>query len=116
MRVIRRGEIYWVNVDPTIGSEIKKLRPALVVSNNMANQYSSLVTILPITSNTNNVYPFEVLLKKDLSGLKKDSVIKANQIRTIDKSRISGSIVGQVMSEDIIQQIDQAIKIHLALS
>jgi mRNA interferase MazF len=115
MQNIKRGEIYWVNMNPAVGSEIKKLRPALVVSNDINNQYSQLVTVLPITSNTRNPHPFEVFIKQGVGGLKKDSLIKANQIRTIDKARISGSVIGQILNGSIMQQVGQAIKVHLAL-
>ena len=112
---ILRGEVYWVNMDPTVGAEIKKLRPALVVSNNISNKHSSLITILPITSNTRNQYPFEVIIDKGAGGLKQLSLIKANQIRTIDKKRINGPSLGSVMSSQIMNQVNQAIKVHLAL-
>lgn len=112
---IQRGEVYWVNMDPTVGAEIKKSRPALVVSNNMNNEHSPLITILPITSNTKKPYPFEVIVDKGTGGLKQSSLIKANQIRTIDKKRINSPPLGSVMSSHIMNQVDQALKIHLAL-
>jgi len=84
----KRGDIYWANLDPTIGSEISKTRPVLIVSNGINNQFSSTISILPITSNVGKIYPFEVLIKAKESGLKTDSKIKANQIRTLDKVRI----------------------------
>jgi mRNA interferase MazF len=84
----RRGEIYWANLDPTIGSEIAKTRPVLIVSNDINNQYAATVSILPITSSTSKVFPFEVKVVPSESGLNKNSKIKANQIRTIDKRRI----------------------------
>lgn len=115
MPTIKRGEVYWVNMDPTVGAEIKKSRPALVVSNDINNQHSPLVTILPISSNTKNPYPFEVLLQQGMGGLSKASIIKANQIRTIDKKRISGSSIGPMLDIQTMQQIDQAIKVHLSL-
>jgi mRNA interferase MazF len=115
MQNIKRGEIYWFNMDPAVGSEIKKLRPALIVSNDINNQYSQLITVLPITSNTRNTYPFEVFIKQGIGGLEKDSLIKANQIRIIDKARISGSVIGQIFNVGIMQQVGQAIKVHLAL-
>lgn len=115
MSDIKRGEIYWVNLDPTVGSEIKKLRPAIVVSNNVGNKHSSLVTILPITSTADSPYPFEVLVAKNVGGLKKASLVKANQIRTVDKKRINGMALGSVLPTDIMEKIDQAIKVHLSL-
>jgi mRNA interferase MazF len=112
---IQRGEVYWINMDPTVGAEIKKKRPALVVSNNINNKHSSLITILPITSNIKKPYPFEVVVDKRTGGLKQASLVKANQIRTIDKKRINGSPLGPVISSNIMDQVEQAIKVHLAL-
>ena len=115
MVLIRRGYIYWVNMDPTVGAEIKKTRPAVVVSNDVSNEHSSLVTILPVSTNTEKPYPFEVLLDEGIGGLKKPSLIKANQIRTVDKKRISGPAIGPKLSTQILQRVDSAIKIHLSL-
>lgn len=112
---MKRGEIYWVNMDPAVGAEIKKLRPALIVSNDVNNRYSELITILPITSNTAKPYPFEVYLGAGIGGLKKPSLIKANQIRTIDKKRINGPALGPILSDQLMNDVDQAIRIHLAL-
>jgi mRNA interferase MazF len=113
--VIRRGEIYWVNLDPTVGSEIKKTRPALIISNDSNNQFSDTVTVLPITSNTSTIRPFEVLLKKGIGGIKESGKIKANQIRTVDKKRLSSYPLGPVVSEDVLNLVIQAIRIHLEL-
>jgi mRNA interferase MazF len=115
LQQIKRGEIYWVNLDPTIGAEIKKTRPVLVVSNDINNKYSPLVTILPISSTTKNPYPYEVLVEKGIAGLKNASVIKANQIKTIDKKRISGQLVGFIDDSSIMERVDKAIKVHLYL-
>lgn len=109
----RRGEIYWANLDPTIGSEIAKTRPVLIVSNDISNQYAATVSILPITSTTNRVYPYEVVVNPTESGLKNDSKIKANQIRTIDKRRI-GKKLGS-LSLPKMEEVNQAILIHLAI-
>ncbi len=105
----QRGEIYWVNLDPTIGSEIKKTRPGLVVSNDIANQFSSRVIIAPITSNAKKIYPFEVAL--DLSG-KKGKVL-LDQIRAIDKKRLGKKI--NTCNLKTILAVDKALKITLAL-
>lgn len=113
MTSIKRGEIYWANLNPTLGGEISKTRPILVVSNNINNQYSATVTVLPVTSNTTKVYPFEVAISASESGLQKDSKIKADQIRTIDKQRLTdkiGSITGLKMDE-----VEQSILIHLGI-
>lgn len=115
MTEIKRGEIYWVNLDPSVGSEIKKMRPAIIVSNDINNRYSPTVTIIPISSNVTKPYPFEVLIKQGTGGLKKDSLIKTNQIRTVDKARISGDAMDQMLDETMMQQVAEALKIHLSL-
>ena len=108
-----RGEIYWANLDPVVGSEIAKTRPVLVVSNDINNQYGATVTVLPITSNTEKVYPYEVRIKPAESGLRNDSKIKANQIRTVDKERL-GRKLGALTNEKM-REVDRAMKIHLNL-
>ncbi len=74
MNFPQRGEIYWVNLDPTIGTEIDKTRPALIISNDIGNQYSDRVIVAPTTSqNIGRVYPFEVLIPRGEAGLTQDS-------------------------------------------
>jgi mRNA interferase MazF len=85
---IKRGNIYLANLDPSIGNEINKTRPVVVISNDINNQYGNTITVLPITSNTSKIYPFEVFIEKGTANLPKDSKIKADQIRTIDKTRL----------------------------
>ena len=86
MQEIKRGGIWLVNLDPTIGHEIKKSRPGLIIQNDLGNRYSPITIIAPITSqNIDKIYPIEVLLTKENSGLKKDSKVLFNQIRAIDK-------------------------------
>ena len=110
----KRGEIYLVCLDPVIGSEINKTRPALILSNDINNQYSETVTVIPITSNISKIFPFEVMLSRDKSGLTKDSKAKCNQIRTIDKQRMVKNI-GKVIP-DIMKEIEKALLIHLGFS
>ncbi|MCB0507552.1 MAG: type II toxin-antitoxin system PemK/MazF family toxin [Bacteroidetes bacterium] len=110
---MKRGEIWLANLDPTIGNEIQKTRPVAVVSNNKNNTYNSVVTILPITSNTKHIFSFEVLLKKGVANLPKDSKIKADQIRTIDKIRLIKKI-GKVPTS-YLSKINAAIQLHLDL-
>ena len=110
---IRRGDIYVANLNPTVGSEIQKTRPVVVVSNNINNEFSGTVTILPITAlNLNKLYPFEVLLPK-ITGLQKSSKAKADQIRTIDKSRLTQHL-GR-LDKEVLRRINEAIRIHLEL-
>jgi mRNA interferase MazF len=109
---MKRGEIYFANLDPTVGSEIRKKRPVLIVSNNANNKTASTVTVVPITSNTNKVYPFEVLLETKDCGLLKRSKAQCHQIRTISKMRIQGNKAG-VASKEIMLKIHAALKLHL---
>lgn len=108
---MKRNDIYIANLDPTIGSEISKKRPVLIVSNDINNKYSDTVTILPITSKTKKIYPFEVEIRKGLGNLKANSKIKANQIRTIDKRRLVQKI-GSI-SKSIMSKVEKALLIHL---
>ncbi len=70
---MKRGEIYFANLDPAIGSEIKKCRPVLIVSNNANNKAAETITVVPVTSNVTKTYPFEVFLDSKETGLAKDS-------------------------------------------
>jgi mRNA interferase MazF len=111
---IKRGEIYFANLDPVIGREISKNRPVVVVSNDISNQFSGTATVLPITSkNLQKVYPFEMFLPKGSGNLSKDSKVKADQIRTLDKTRLTTRLgrLGKVE----MNQLERAIRIHLAL-
>jgi len=111
---IKRGEICLAALNPVVGKEISKTRPVVIVSNDKNNEFSGTVTVLPITSkNLKRIYPFEVILPKGSGNLPKDSKIKADQIRTLDKSRIV-SRLGR-LDKTHIDGIENAIKIHLAL-
>jgi len=110
---IRRGEIYIAALDPVIGKEISKTRPVLVVSNDLNNQFAATVTVLPITSMNLEIFPFEVFLPKGSGGLPKDSKVKADQIRTLDKARMA-KLLGKVDQKQI-SAIDRAVRIHLGM-
>jgi len=111
---IKRGEIYLATLDPVFGKEISKTRPVLIVSNDKNNLFSGTVTILPISSqNLDKIYPFEVLLPKGSGNLPKDSKVKADQIRTIDKMRIIRHM--GTLKKDEVDDIEKAIRIHLDL-
>lgn len=112
---MKRGEIYFADLDPTVGGEIRKKRPVLIVSNNANNKNASTITIVPITSNTSKVYPFEVLLEMSDSGLTKSSKAQCHQIRTISKTRIKGKEVGCV-NKNIMLKVNTALKLHLDFS
>lgn len=108
----RRGFVYRVHFDPALGHEIKKTRPALVVSNDRMNQFSRTVLVMPITSGKFQ-YFFRVPLHPPEGGLTKRSVIATEQIRAIDKQRFKGK-VGQV-SFDTMKKVEQTIRDHFGL-
>jgi mRNA interferase MazF len=110
----KRSEIWLVSLEPVKGHEIGKTRPALIISNNRNNQYSSTVTVIPITTSLNKIYPFEVFIKKEGSGLAYDSKVKCNQIRTIDKGRLI-KIAGKVFPADM-EKVEEALLIHLDIT
>lgn len=110
----QRGDLFWVNLDPTVGTEIRKTRPAVVVSNNAANLRYHQVTIIPLTSKKlETVEPFQVFLSAEESGLKKDGKALAEQIRTISRLRLDRRI-GH-LSLQTMNKIDEALKLHLDL-
>lgn len=112
---IKRGEIYLAFLGPVVGKEISKTRPVIVISNDKNNEFSATVTILPLTSgNLHKIYPFEVFLPKGVGNLPKDSKVKADQIRTLDKRRLR-TLIGELGRQEIID-IERAVKIHLGLS
>ena len=112
---IKRGCVYLAALDPTVGREISKTRPVIVVSNDQNNLYAGTVSIVPLTSkNTEKIYPFEMFLTKGTANLPKNSKAKTDQIRTIDKSRLV-QFVGELADEEMAQ-IEKAICIHLALA
>ena len=110
----RRGEVYWANLDPAVGSEMTKIRPVVIVSNDVGNQHSRRVTIAPLTSaGVQRVYRFEVRVFEGEAGVPRDSKVALDQIRAVDKRRL-GRRVG-ALSSDRMQQVDAAIRISLAV-
>ena len=111
----RYGAIYDVDLDPVVGSETGKRRPALVVSNDVNNQYAATVTVLPITGQpASKQYPFEVLVSAGVAGLTVDSRVKANQVRTVDKARLV-RLRGQLPAQ-YVPEVKKALRIHLDLT
>ncbi len=111
---IKRGNIFLAALDPAIGNEINKTRPVIIISNDINNLYSNTVTIIPLTSNTIKIYPFEIFIKAGVANLPKDSKARTDQIRTIDKSRLVKEIGS--LSATMLSNLENAIKIHLALN
>ena len=115
---MRRGDIRLVNVDPVIGAEASKTRPAVIVSNDGANATAArlgrgVVTVVPVTSNVSRVYPFQVGLPARATGLRVDSKAQAEQVRSVAVQRV-GARVGTVPA-DLMSQVDEALRLHLAL-
>jgi len=109
----KRGEIWLVSLEPTIGHEIGKTRPALVISHDRNNQFADTITVIPITSKTEKIYPFETFISKEEAKLPKDSKVKSNQIRTVDKRRLVKFI--SRIPEGKLRQVEQATLIHLGI-
>jgi len=115
---MRRGEIVTVSLDPVRGSEASKTRPAVVVSNDAANATATrlrrgVITVVPVTSNTARIYPFQVLLPARQTGLPRDSKAQAEQVRSVAVERI-GRRVGELPAS-LITELDQALRVHLGL-
>lgn len=106
----KKGDVYWAKLDPTVGSEIQKTRPVLVVSNDVANEYSKLVMIAPITSKVKNVHSFEVQIV--LKG--NPAKILLNQCRAVDKTRLDKKIAE--VDADTLKQAEEAIKIVFGIN
>ena len=110
----KRGEIYIVNFDPTVGAEIKKTRPALVLQNDIANRHSPITIVAAITSKYDaTLYPTEVLVNPPEGGLTKNAVVLLNQVRSIDKGRLIKRL--GVLKPATMQNVDRALQISLGL-
>jgi len=105
-----RGEVWWISFDPSIGGEIRKVRPAIIVSNDSANRYLNRVQVVPLTSNVERLYPAEAYVS--VNGVRNKAM--ADQITTASKQRLRNKI-GQLVSADLIG-VERAIKIQLDLS
>lgn len=112
--IIRRGDIYYADLRPVIGSEQGGVRPVLIIQNDMGNKHSPTVICAAITSKMNKAkLPTHVELEVKKYGIVKDSVILLEQIRTIDKSRLKEKVCH--LDDDIIREINRALQISLAL-
>jgi mRNA interferase MazF len=113
--MIKRGEIYYAQLNPVVGSEQGGIRPVLVVQNDIGNQYSPTTIILAITSQINKAkLPTHVELKGEEFGLERDSVILAEQIRTIDKTRLKQRI--SALNEEVMQRVNTALSVSIGLN
>jgi len=106
---MNRGEVWWTNFEPATGSEIRKIRPAVIVSNNAANRHLARVVVVPMTSNTAHLYSGEALVTVD----GKTSKAMADQITVADKSRLKNQL--GTLSRTDMHAVEKAIKVQLAL-
>ena len=112
---IKRGEIYYADLSPVVGSEQGGIRPVLIIQNDVGNKYSPTVIAAAITSQTGKTkLPTHIELNSENCGLKSDSVVLAEQIRTIDKSRLKERI-GHIDDESVISKINNALGVSFGL-
>lgn len=115
---MQRGELVWVDLDPARSDEANQRRPAVVVSNDGANRSAArlargVITVVPVTSNVDRVYPFQVLLPANRCSLDRDSKAQAEQIRSVSVTRVGDSI-GRIPA-DLLRELDGALRLHLGL-
>ena len=115
---MRRGEIHAIDLDPVRGSEADKRRPAVIVSNDAANATAmrlgrGVITVVPVTSNVERVYPFQVLLPALVTGLDRDSKAQAEQVRSVAVERV-GARLG-VVPAALMADLEEALRLHLGL-
>ncbi len=106
---MKRGEVWWVEFDPSIGSEIRKTRPVIILSNDAANRNLSRVVVIPMSSNVARLYPGEALVS--VAGAQSKAM--ADQIMAADKVRLKSQL-GEVSRADM-EGVEEAIKVHLGL-
>lgn len=113
-KLISRGDIYFIDLSPSVGSEQGGKRPCVVVSNNMANRYSPCITVIPLTTSTTKAnIPTHCDLSSETDGVRHSSTALCEQIRTVDKSRIVNKV--GALSAEAMTKLESAIKIHLGV-
>ena len=110
---IKRGDIYYADLSPVVGSEQSGIRPILVIQNDIGNKFSPTIIGMPITSKVKSSMPTHIAIEGNKYGLDKDSIILAEQIRTLDKSRLKEK-VGK-LDKKVLEQVKKAIEISCGL-
>jgi mRNA interferase MazF len=111
--VIRRGDVLLVDFGPARANEADKVRPAVLVTNDQANEHGTNVAVVPLTSNTERVYPFQLFLRAEQTGLNKDSKAQVELLRSVSRSRL-GRRVGGVPAA-LLAELDERLRLHLGL-
>ena len=106
---MRRGEVWWVNFEPSLGGEIRKKRPAVIISNDAANRYLNRVQVVPMTSRTDRVYPSEAVVKVN----RRRSKAMADQLTTVSKERLTNRM-GRLSAQDM-SRVENAVMVQLGL-
>ncbi len=110
----KRGEMFLVNFDPTVGTEIRKTRPALILQNDISNKHSPITIVAAVTSRFDEtLYPTEVLIQPPEGGLRNDSVVLLNQIRSVDRQRLIKKLGN--LRADTMKKVDFALQISFGL-
>ena len=113
--IIKRGDMFYADLSPVIGSEQGGIRPVLIIQNDMGNKYSPTVIAAAITSQkSKNKLPTHIEINSENSGLKSDSIVLTEQIRTIDKSRLREKI-GHIDDTSVIHKINNALPVSFGL-
>lgn len=112
--MVKRGDIVLVDFDPAMKGEADKVRPSIVVTNDQANRYGSSVVVVPLTSNTERVYPFQLFLSQRDTGLERDSKAQVELMRSVSRRRL-GEHVGS-LAPALVHALDQRLRLHLALN
>jgi mRNA interferase MazF len=110
----RRGDIFLVDFDPARAGEANKIRPAVVITNNSANTHGLSVIVLPISSKTEPMYPFQLLLPVSRTNLEHDSKAQTELLRSVSKNRLVKKL--GFVPEDVMTDLDSRIKLHLGLT
>jgi mRNA interferase MazF len=106
---MRRGEVWWVSFEPSLGGEIRKKRPAVIISNDAANRYLNRVQVVPMTSRTDRVYPSEAVVRVN----RRQSKAMADQLTTVSKQRLTNRM-GRLSAQDM-NKVENAVIVQLAL-
>ena len=111
---LNRGDVILVDFEPARPTEANKIRPSILITNDQANLHGTNVIVVPLTSNVSRVYPFQLFLPSEQTGLDKDSKAQVELMRSVSKSRL-GQRIGS-LTQPLLEQLDERLKLHLGLT